>query len=99
MSEIDASRRDLVEEFRQNPFGRHSPDLRLLLNRLRRSQGDDAYILVCTKPHAEWRLARKVPARGSPVRLVPGIVFTSPEEAEWEVFKLLWRENMGETLP
>jgi len=99
MSEIDASRRDLVEEFRRNPFGRHSPDLRLLLNSLRRNQAGDAYILVCTKPHAQWRLARKAPARGSPVRLVPGAVFTSPEQAEWEVFKLLWRETTGETLP
>lgn len=98
MSEIDASHRHLVEEFRRNPFGRHSPDLRLLLNQLRRSQKGEAYILVCTRPQAEWKLARKAPARGSPVHLVPGVVFTSPEQTEWEVFKLLWRENTGEIL-
>ena len=89
---------DLIEEFRRQPIGRHSPELRLLLNKLRHSQKGDPYILVCTKPQAEWKLARKPADRGSAVRLVPGFVFTSPEEAEWEVFKLLWRESTGETL-
>jgi hypothetical protein len=90
--------RALVEEFRRQPIGRHSPDLRLLLNDLRRGQKGDPYILICTRPHAEWRLARKPPGRGTPVRLVPGHVFRSPEAAEWEVFKLLWKESTGETL-
>ena len=89
---------DLIEEFRRQPIGRHSPELRLLLNNLRRNQKGDPYILVCTKPQAEWKLARKPAGRGSAVRLVPGFVFTSPEEAEWEVFKLLWKESTGERL-
>ena len=89
---------DLIEEFRCQPIGRHSPELRLLLNNLRRNQKGDPYILVCTKPQAEWKLARKPAGRGSAVRLVPGFVFTSPEEAEWEVFKLLWKESTGESL-
>lgn len=93
-----ARRRALIEEFRRQPIGRHSPDLRVLLNDLRRNQMGDPYILVCTRPHAEWRLARKPAGRGTPVRLVPGYVFASPEEAEWEVFKLLWKETTGETL-
>ena len=95
---IDPSRRDLIEEFRRQPFGRHSPDLRLLLNQLRVRQGSTPYVLICTKPHAEWRLARKAAKLGSAVELIPGIVFTSPEEAEWAVFKLLWKEATGETL-
>ena len=89
---------DLIEEFRRQPIGRHSPELRLLLNNLRRNQKGDPYILVCTKPQAEWKLARKPTGRGSSVRLVPGFVFASPEEAEWEVFKLLWKESTGERL-
>jgi len=89
---------DLIEEFRRQPIGRHSPELRLLLNNLRRSQKGDPYILICTKPQSEWKLARKPAGRGSAVRLVPGFVFTSPEEAEWEVFKLLWKESTGESL-
>jgi len=96
---IDPSRRDLIEEFRRQPVGAHSPDLRLLLNRLRTGQTGAPYILVCTRPHREWLLARKTGERGSAVELVPGFVFTSPEEAEWQVFKLLWKEATGESLP
>lgn len=95
---IDRSRRDLVEEFRRRPIGRHSPDLRLLLNRMRMSEGENAYILICTRPHREWLLARKTAWRGSPVTLVPGVVFHSPEQAEWEIFKLRWRDLTGESL-
>lgn len=98
MDKLDTSRRELVEEFRRRPIGRHSADLRVLLNILRTSQGEEAYILVCSNPHREWLLARKGPARGSPVRVVEGVVFHSPEEAEWEVFKRLWREQTGEEL-
>ena len=87
---------DLIEEFRRQPVGRHSPELRLLL--YNSSQKGDPYILVCTKPQAEWKLARKPAGRGSAVRLVLGFVFASPEEAEWEVFKLLWKESTGESL-
>lgn len=98
MTDIDTTRRDLIEEFRRNPIGRHSPDLRLLLNRLRTGQGDAPYILVCIVPHREWRLARKAPRRMSPVMLLPGPVFTTPEAAEWAVFTLLWQERTGEAL-
>ena len=69
---------DLIEEFRRQPIGRHSPELRLLLNNLRRGQKGDPYILVCTKPQAKWKLARKPAGRGSAVRLVSGFVFCQP---------------------
>jgi hypothetical protein len=98
-SRIDPSRRDLVEEFRRHIFGAHSPDLRLLLNQLRAGQAGAPYLLVCTKPHCEWALARKARTRGSPVELVPGVVFSSPEEAEWDVFRRLWKEATGQDLP
>jgi len=95
---IDTSRRDLIDEFRRAPIGRHSPDLRLLLNRMRMSEGANAYILVCTRPHQEWRLARKSTRRGGAVTLVAGHIFHTPEEAEWAVFKLRWQELTGESL-
>ena len=99
MADIDTSRRDLIEEFRRNPIGRHSPDLRVLLNTLRKGQKGEAWVLVCVEPHRRWRLARKASGRAQPVRLVGDTVFTSPEQAEWEVFKLLWRDSTGEALP
>lgn len=99
MAEIDTRRRDLIEEFRRNPVGRHSPDLRVLLNSLRNEQVGDSYVLVCVEPHRRWRLARKAAGRGGRVRYVGDVEFTSPEQAEWEVFRLLWRERTGEDVP
>ena len=96
--QVDQSRRDLIEEFRRQPIGRHSPDLRLLLNRMRMSEGKRPYILICTKPHREWRLGRKSSARGSEVELIPEVIFHSPEEAGWVIFKRRWKELTGEIL-
>lgn len=98
MGEIDKSRKDLVEAFRAQPIGRHGPELRDLLNRMRQAPGVPDYILICTQPHREWLLATKAPARGAPVELVQGYRFTSPEEAEWCVFKLRWKALTGEEL-
>lgn len=89
-------RPELIEEFRRQPFGRHSPDLRLLLNRLRAGQAGGRYLLVCTRPFAEWRLARRAPGPGAAVTLLPEPPFASLEEAEWAVFVRLWRELTGE---
>jgi hypothetical protein len=99
MSEPDLSRPDLVAEFRANPIGRHSPDLRLLLNTLRNADGDEPWLLVCVEPHRAWRLARKRAGRGQPVTLVDDHVFTSPEEAEWAAFRLRWRRMFGRDVP
>lgn len=99
MATIDPSRRDLIEEFRRNPVGRHSPDLRVMLNTLRKGQTGESWVLVCIEPHRRWRLARKEAGRSGAVRLVGDAVYTSPEQAEWEVFRLMWRERTGEDLP
>jgi hypothetical protein len=70
-----------------------------MLNRLRGEQPTDgAYLLVCLEPFRKWALARKETRRGSAVELIPNMTFTSPEEAEWEVFKLLWQAQTGEKL-
>ncbi|MEX2650036.1 MAG: hypothetical protein WD673_13585 [Alphaproteobacteria bacterium] len=101
MTGIDTTRRDLIEEFGKTPIGRHSPDLRVLLNTLRMGQAPKGwnYVLVCVEPHRRWRLARKWHPRGSAVQLIDNIEFTSPEQAEREVFRLLWKEHTGEDLP
>lgn len=62
-AEIDPARRDLIEGFHGTLIGCHSPDLRLLLNRIRTSEGDNAWLLICSEPHREWRLARKSVSR------------------------------------
>jgi len=98
MMPIDASRKDLVEEFRAHPIGRASGDLRRLLNTLRSHPELPPYVLVCMRPHREWRLAVKEPGRGTGVRLLEGPIFHDPLEAEWAVFKLRWQALTGEAL-
>ncbi len=98
MPKIDASRSDLVEEFRRNPVGCHSGDLRRLLNAMRTDPELPGYVLVCTQPHREWRLAVRREGRGQPVELVPDVVFHDAVQAEWEVFRLRWQALTGEEI-
>lgn len=90
--------RHLVEEFRKNPIGHHSPALQRVLNVLRGQEPDGKYVLVCTRPHEEFVLAELPARRGQPVRMHHNRIFHSQEEAEWEVFKMRWEQATGETL-
>ncbi len=65
MYEIDQSRTDLVEEFRKNPSGPYSPELTLVVNRLRFMPMADRQILVCTQRGCEWILAKIPSKRGA----------------------------------
>ena len=99
MTEIDATRRDLVEAFMNNPRGPHSPELQRLVNKLRfEPTMKDKYVVVCTKPHAEWTLAQLPGERGKPIRMHEGTVFTNLDDAERAIFKLRWEAHTGESL-
>ncbi len=89
--------RRLIEEFRQNPIGHHSPDLQRLLNRLRGAPMVDKFCLVVVKPNREWQLAKTSGVRGKPVKLLKQR-FTSMIDAEWYVFRQRWQALTGETL-
>jgi hypothetical protein len=97
--EIDPARQDLAREFKENPLGRHSGELQRVLNRMRGGGNEGRYVLICTKPHQSWVLARQGAAYAAPFSIVPGYQFTSLGEAEWTVFKLRWLELTGEVLP
>lgn len=99
MDAIDAARKDLVEEFRARPVGRQSGDLRRLLNTMRRHPDLPPYVLVCTRPQREWRLATKPAGRGVKTTLLDHPPLTDPLEAEWQVFRLRWQALTGEELP
>lgn len=87
-----------VAEFRARPFGPHSPDLLRILNTMRGGPLAGKYVLVCTRPFREWKLARHPGRPGAPIEIIDGAVFTTREQAEWEVFKLRWKELTGEDL-
>ena len=95
---ITARDRDVVDAFRQRPIGPHGPDLQRVLNAMRGAPTAGKYCLICTKPYAEWQLARMSGRRGVPPTPVAGAVFTSIAEAEWAVFRRRWKAITGEDL-
>jgi hypothetical protein len=97
MFQFDPSRTDLAAEFKARPYGEHSADLQYLLNLMRLPAERPFYMLVATEPHRRWTLAVKQPGTLEPPRLT-NTVFTSLEEAEWEVFKLRWKALGGSEL-
>ena len=95
MYEIDPSRRDLVDEFRRNPGGPYSPELALLVNRLRVMPMAERHILVCTRRGREWMLARMPAQRGARVELYEDRVFCDYHEGVWEVFRRRYKTVTG----
>lgn len=95
---VDKKRIDLAREFHGNVRGPHSEDLKRLLHRMRAGPQNRRYVLVVRVPFQEWVLGQLPETRGEPITLHEGKVFTSPDDAEWEVFKLRWRELTGEEL-
>ena len=98
MYAIDTSRMDLVEEYRANPEGPYSPELTLLVNRLRLVPIEERTILVCTKRGREWMLAKMPTVRGAKLELFEDRVFDDYDAAAWEVFRMRWQAVTGEEL-
>lgn len=88
----------LARAFKANPGGPHEPALQRLVDHMRWQPMAGKYILVCTKPHAEWTLARLPGRRGEPVEIIDGETFTSLEAAEWAVFKRRWEMLSGSAI-
>ncbi len=86
--------RVFAEEFRRTPVGHHSPGLQRVLHVFRGEPLKDKYVLVITKPHKEWQLARLSGARGVPLTRIEKF-FTCLEEAEWDVFQRRWKDFTG----
>ena len=99
MYAINPERIDLAQEFKATIYGRHSGELQRVLNRMRGGPNAGRYVIICTRRHREWALARMGQRAGDAIEPVPGHVFRSEEEAEWAVFKLRWHELTGRELP
>jgi hypothetical protein len=98
MYEIDPSRTDLAEEFQNNPGGPYSPELTLIVNRLRVMPMADRHILVCTKRGREWMLAKMPSVRGAKVELFEDRVLNDYYEGVRAVFRMRWQTVTGESL-
>ena len=95
--QVQASDRELAAQFLDNPFADPTPDRMRLLNRLRWHPISGKYVLVCTRRHKEWTLAR-LKGRGEPVEFLRDHVFTDLLEAERFVFRLRWKAATGEEI-
>ncbi len=98
MYPIDPARTDLAEEFRNNPDGPYSPELALVVNRLRVMPMADRHILVCTQRGREWILAKMPSERGAALELFEDRVFSHYDEGIWEVFRMRWQTVTGRLL-
>lgn len=97
MYKIQPDDRKVVEEFRRNPIGRHSPQLQRVLNLFRGAPMEGKYVLITRIPHKEWVLGQMTGKRGEPIRMT-NQVFHDIEEAEWFVFRQRWKLHTGEDL-
>ena len=97
MYKIKPEDKQVVEEFRRNPIGNHSPRLQRVLNLFRSAPMEGKYVLVCRKPHEEWVLGQLTGKRGDQIQMT-NQVFHSIEDAEWYVFRQRWKHHTGEDL-
>lgn len=88
----------VVEEFRQNPIGCHSPSLMRVLNTLRFDPSGNQTILVATKIFEKWILGMMPPDRSDPIVLFEDEVFNCREDAEWAVFCKRWEAHTGQRI-
>ncbi len=66
MYKIQPEDKSVIEEFRRNPIGNHSPRLQRILNLFRGAGMAGKYVLVCRKPHEEWVLGQFTASAASP---------------------------------
>lgn len=91
---------EIVQEHRDRPIGHHSDDLERVLLHLRTHHltMKGKYILVCTVPHQEWRIAELTGRRNEPPVLLEE-TFGDRDSAEHGVFLKrlrdagLWKED------
>ena len=88
----------LIDEFRENPIGIHSPELQKILNVFRGVDQASKYVLIVVKPHKEWMLAQLGEGRGDRLKLHKNKIYYSIEDAEWDIFKLRWKHYTGELI-
>jgi len=78
---------EIIKEHENQPIGHHSDDLERVLIYLRKHHGQMAgkYILVCTVPHQEWRVAQITGRRNEPPELLDE-KYTDRYQAEHGIF-------------
>jgi len=98
MMSIDPARTDLAREFRDNPKGPHSPELRRVLLILRDGSIRGKMTIASLAPEKGFCLAEIGPRRGDPITLHRDRKFDRLKEASWALFKARWEQATGTKL-
>jgi branched-chain amino acid transport system permease protein len=77
---------ELIAEHRRDPRGSHSDSLKRVLNYFRRSSALTPYVVVCTQPFRQWRVARVTGIRGERPVFVDQQIMRSEAEAMHAIF-------------
>lgn len=93
MNDSSGADQALCAEFDAAPHGRHSNDLRLLLQKFRGAEMGGKYCLIAVVPHRLWQLARMSGLRGVGPTPVDGETFYSLNDAEVSIFRNRLKEH------
>ncbi len=87
---------EIAAEFNARPFGRHSPQLQALLERMRSTPIPGKAFLYMLEPHSRWALARMSTTEPLRLEVAPEHSFSSIEDAERDVFARRFAALRGE---
>jgi branched-chain amino acid transport system permease protein len=85
---------DVIAEHEYDPRGDHSDDLKRVLNYFRRSTSLTPYVVLCTQPFRQWRVARLTGQRHQAPVFADEQTFDSESAAEHAVFLMRVAETM-----
>ncbi len=88
---------DLIEEFRQRPYGPHSPALQALLTWLR-TRPRERKLVVLRQPASACLQLCELGGGGVQLTVVVHECFATLEDAERAAFDIRWRENCPDFL-
>ena len=77
---------EVIAEHQRDPRGHHSDTLKRILDYFRRSSVLTPYVVICSEPFREWRVARLSGVRGQAPVFVDEQTFKSETEAIHAVF-------------
>lgn len=84
----------LIAEHKRDPLGFHSDALSRVLNYFRRPNRLERYVIVCTRPFKQWRVARMGGVAGQGPVFVDERTFNAEAKAAHAVFLMRVEQMM-----
>ena len=88
----------LAAELKANLHGPHRPDVARLISHILWTPLQGRIVLVCTRKHKQWRLARLSGVRGEAIELIEGPAYSNRDDALWGAFSMRWSLITGSSL-